>query len=167
MKTAYRVFGYLIAALVVVQAAAVAYGFFGLGKWIENGGTLDKAAMESDTTSFTGDVGLAVHGMFGVFVIPFIALLFIICALFAKIPGGMKWALITFATVVVQVVLGLAAHSVPLLGLLHGIIALALFGVGVTAAMRVTKAVAAGSDVAAAATADAATADAPPAASVS
>ena len=75
----------------------------------------------------------------------------------------MKWALITFATVVVQVVLGLAAHSVPLLGLLHGIVALVLFGVAVTAAMRVTKAVAARSDVAAAATADATTADAPPA----
>ena len=65
MKTAYRVFGYLIAALVMVQAAAVAYGFFGLGKWIENGGTLDKAALESNTTSFTGAAGLMVHGIVG------------------------------------------------------------------------------------------------------
>lgn len=162
MKTVYRVFGYLIAALVMVQAAAVAYGFFGLGKWIENGGTLDKAAMESDTTSFTGDVGLAVHGIFGTVVIPLIALLFIICALFAKVPSGVKWALITFATVAVQVVLGLAAHSVPILGLLHGIVALLLFGVAITAAMRVTKAVAARSDMS-----TATLVDAPPAPSVS
>lgn len=144
MKTTYRVFGFAIAALVMVQAAAVAYGFFGLGKWIENGGTLDKAAMESDTTSFTGVAGLAVHGIFGTMVIPIVALLFIVCALFAKIPGGVKWALITFATVVVQVVLGLAAHSVPILGLLHGIVALVLFGVAVDAAMRVGRVVAAG-----------------------
>ncbi len=113
MKTAYRVFAYLIAALVMVQAAAVAYGFFGLGKWIEDGGTLDKAAMESDTTSFTGDVGLAIHGIFGTIVIPVVALLFVVCALFAKIAGGVRWALITLATVVVQVALGLAAHNLP------------------------------------------------------
>jgi len=166
MKTAYRVFAYLIAALVTVQAAAVAYGFFGLSKWIDGGGTLDKAALESETTSFTGEVGLAVHSIFGAMVIPFIALLFIICALFAKIPGGVQWALITFATVVVQVVLGIAAHSVPILGMLHGIVALVLFGVAVTAAMRVTKAVAARPDLSAAATADATMADAPPSASV-
>jgi heme A synthase len=161
MKTAYRVFGYIIAALVVVQAAAVAYGFFGLDKWVDEGGTLDKAALESNTTSFTGDVGLAVHGIFGAFVIPLIALVFIIVALFAKIPGGVKWAVITFATVVVQAVLGFAAHSVPLLGLLHGIVALLLFGVAVTAAMRVPKAVAARSDAV-----TETVADAPPAASV-
>lgn len=144
MKTAYRVFAYVIAGLVLVQAAAVAYGFFGLGKWIEEGGTLDKAAMESNTTSFAGEAGLAVHGIFGTMVIPVIALLFVICALFAKAPGGVKWALITFVTVLVQVALGLAAHSVPVLGMLHGIVAIVLFGVAVTAAMRVGKAVAAG-----------------------
>jgi hypothetical protein len=139
MKTAYRVFAYLIAALVVVQASAVAYGFFGLGKWIEDGGTLDKGAMESDTTHFTGGGGLAVHGIVGSAVIPLIALLFVVLALFAKIAGGVKWALITFATVVVQVALGISAHSVPALGMLHGIVALALFGVAVTAAMRVGR----------------------------
>jgi heme A synthase len=161
MKTAYRVLCYVIAALVVVQAAAVAYGFFGLGKWIDDGGTLDKAALESDTTSFTGGAGLMVHGIVGSTLIPFVALLLIVVALFAKIPGGVKWALITFATVVVQVVLGIAAHIVPVLGMLHGIVALLLFGVAVTAAMRVTKAVAARPDAA-----TETLADAPPAASV-
>jgi heme A synthase len=161
MKTAYRVLGYVIAALVVVQAAAVAYGFFGLDKWIDDGGTLDKATLESDTTSFTGEVGLMVHGIVGATLIPFVALVFIVVALFAKIPGGVKWALITFATVVVQVVLGITAHIVPLLGMLHGIVALLLFGVAVMTAMRVKKAVAGRPDVAASVMADA-----PPAASV-
>ena len=36
-----------------------------------------------------------------------------------------------------QVALGLLSHSVPALGALHGIVALVLFGVAVTAAMRV------------------------------
>jgi hypothetical protein len=96
--------------------------------------------MESESTGFTGEAGLAVHGIFGTLVIPVVALLFVVCALFAKLSGGVKWALITLATVVVQVVLGIAAHSVPALGMLHGIVALALFGVAVTAAMRVGKA---------------------------
>jgi heme A synthase len=149
MKTAYRVFAYLIAALVMVQAAAVAYGFFGLGKWVEDGGTLDKGAMESDTVHFTGGGGLAVHGIVGSAVVPLVALLFVVLALFAKVPGGVKWALITFATVVVQVVLGIAAHSVPALGMLHGLVALALFGVAITAAMRVSRVGPANANVAA------------------
>src|SRR4051812_29570215 len=37
MKGAYRVFGYLIAAEVVIQAAAIALAVFGLSKWIEDG----------------------------------------------------------------------------------------------------------------------------------
>lgn len=165
MKTVYRVFAFLIAALVMVQAAAVAYGFFGLGKWIEDGGTLDKGAMESDTTHFTGGGGLAVHGILGSAGIPLIALVFVVIALFAKIPGGAKWALITFVTVIVQVTLGIAAHSVPILGLLHGIVALALFGVAITAGMRVPKALA--GRPAGTASTTGVPVDAPPAASVS
>lgn len=161
MRTAYRVFAYAIAELVAVQAAAIAYGFFGLEKWIDDGSTLDKAALDSKAASFTGDVGLAAHSILGMMVIPVVALLFVICALLAKVPGGVKWALITFVTVVVQVVLGLAAHSVPVLGLLHGIVAMALFGVAVAAAMRVTRAV--GSDPYVAATMPA---PAPPVATV-
>ena len=61
---------------------------------------------------------------------------------FAKIPGGIVWALITLGTVVVQVLLGLSAHALPALGMLHGIVALALFGVALTAAQRVPKALA-------------------------
>ena len=132
MKSVYRVFAYLIAAGVLVQAAAIAYGFFSIGKYIDGGGTLDKS-----TKSFPGDSGLEVHGTVGVMVIPIIALLFLIISFFAKVQGGVKWALIVFATTVVQVALGLFAHSIPVLGIFHGLVALVLFGVAVTAAMRV------------------------------
>ena len=39
---------YIIAALVVVQAGAIAYGVFGLFNWVEGGGTLDQAAFEAE-----------------------------------------------------------------------------------------------------------------------
>jgi hypothetical protein len=143
MKTVYRVLAYLIAALVFVQAAAVAYGFFGLGKWVENGGVVDKAAMESDTTTFPGLNGLVIHGIFGTMVIPIVALLLLIASFFAKVPGGITWALIIVGTVAVQVTLGLSAHAVPALGILHGMVALALLGLAINAGQRVTKAVAA------------------------
>jgi hypothetical protein len=141
VKTVYRVFAYLIAALVFVQAAAVAYGFFGLGKWIENGGVADKAFVESESSSFTGAAGLMIHGIFGTMVIPIVALLFLIISFFSKIPGGVQWALIVLGTVVVQVLLGLFAHEVPALGILHGMVALALLGVALNAAQRVPRAV--------------------------
>lgn len=146
MKTVYRVLGFLIGALVFVQAAAVAYGFFGLGKWVEGGGVVDKAAMESDTTTFPGLNGLVIHGLFGTMVIPIVALLFLISSFFAKIPGGVVWALIVVGTVIVQVLLGLLAHSVPALGILHGMVALALLGLAINAAQRVPKALTATSE---------------------
>ena len=132
MKQVYRVLAYVIAALVAVQAAAVAYGFFALGKYIEAGNTVDQS-----TQTFPGDIGLMLHGIGGTIAIPAVALILLILSFFAKIPGGVKWALIVFLTVVVQVALGLFAHAVPLLGILHGLVALVLFGLAVTAAMRV------------------------------
>lgn len=137
MRSVYRAFAYIIAAEVVVQAAAIAFAVFGLTKWVEDGGTLNKATMESDDTSFTGLLGFAVHGMNGTMLIPLVAIVFLIVSFFAKIPGGVKWAGITFALVALQITLGLLAHSVPGLGALHGINALALFAVAVMAGMRV------------------------------
>ena len=135
MKQVYRVLAFAIAALVAVQAAAVAYGFFALGKYIEAGNTVDQS-----TQTFPGDIGLAIHGIGGTMIIPAVALLLLVSSFFAKIPGGVKWALIVFLTMIVQVALGLFAHAVPLLGVLHGIVALVLFGVAVSAAMRVSTA---------------------------
>ena len=142
MKSVYRVLGFLIAALVFVQAGSIAYGFFGLAKWVDDGGVLDAAAIDNESITFDGLIGLIVHGIFGVMVIPIVALLFVIASFFAKIPGGIVWALITFGIVVVQVLLGLFAHGIPFLGLLHGMVALALLGAALTSAQRVPKALA-------------------------
>ena len=44
MRTAYRVLASLVAGLVVLQAALIAWAMSGLSKWVADGGTLDAAA---------------------------------------------------------------------------------------------------------------------------
>lgn len=139
MRTAYRVLAYLIALEVVIQAAAIAYGVFGITKWVDDGATLDKAVMEDDSTSFMGLGGLVLHGMNGMMVIPLLALVFLIVAFFAKLSGGAKWAGFVLLAVVVQVARGLFAHGAPALGILHGANALLLFGLAISAGMRAGK----------------------------
>ncbi len=124
MRSVYRVLAYLVALEVVIQAAAVAFAVSGLTNWIENGGVLDAAAMQSETIAFTGVVGFIVHGLNGQIIVPLIALLLLISSFFAKIPGGVLWAGLVFLTVVVQVFLGIFAGGIPELGILHGIGAL-------------------------------------------
>jgi len=135
MKMVYRVLAVLIALGVMVQGAAIAFGMFGLIKWIEEGGSLDKSTELN--SSLGGYVGFNTHATVGIMVMPVLALLFLISSFFAKVPGGIKWALIVFGVAVVQVALGLFSHSLAGLGWLHGANALILFGVAVTAAMRV------------------------------
>lgn len=136
MRSAYRVLAFLIAGLVVVQAFAIAYGVAGLGKWVNDGNTFDKAAFESDDTSFDGIVGFMIHGMNGMMLIPLVALIFLIVSFFAKVPGGVVRAAIVLGLVVLQVTLGLLGSEIPILGGLHGLNALLLFGAAIMAGMR-------------------------------
>jgi len=148
MKSAYRVLAYLMALEVLVQAGAIAYALFGLGAWIQSGGVLDKAAMESETTEFPGVSGFMVHGMNGQMIVPVIALLLLVVAFFAKVRGGVALAGMVFGGVVVQVALGILGHSLPLLGWVHGILAIFIFAAALTAARRVesSSGVGAGTD---------------------
>lgn len=145
MRTTYRILAYLIALEVMIQAAVVVYGIFGLIKWVDDGATIDAATMEDESTSFAGLGGLIVHWMNGMFLIPLIALIFLVVSFFAKVPGGITWAGFVFLAVIVQVALGLFAHELPWLGALHGVNALILFGLAVTAGMRAGRTVESGS----------------------
>ena len=140
MKQVYRVLAFLIAAGVAIQAASIAYGMFGLIKWIEEGGTLDQST--ELTPALGGYTGFSWHATGGIFVISVLSLLFLISSFFAKVPGGIRWALIVFGVTVLQVALGLFSHSVAGLGWLHGINAFVLFGTAMMAGMRVSRAVA-------------------------
>jgi hypothetical protein len=143
MRTAYKVLAYLVAAEVAVQAMVVVWFIAGLGKWVEGGGVLDKAAMESEGTPFPQVAGIIAHGINGFFVIPGLTLLLLIISFFTKVRGAIKWAIIVFVLVVVQSQLGGIGHDFPLAGALHGLNALALFGVALYAGRRLRAATAA------------------------
>ena len=144
MRGFYRGLALTIAALVALQAAFIAYFISGLVKWVQkDGGTLDASVFaEGSNVEVGGEAGIALHAISGTFLIPLVALILVIVSFFAKIPGGTKWALIVFGVVVLQYALAFFARvgTVPFLAALHGLNALILFGVAVTAAMRVRRA---------------------------
>ncbi len=127
MRAAYKYLAYAIDVLILLQAAAIAWAVFGLSKWIEDGNTINKAKLEGDKMLFSEENGFAIHGISGTTLIPLVALILLIISFFAKVPSGPKWAAMVFGGVVVQIVLGMTAHSVPALGFIHGFWALLLF----------------------------------------
>jgi hypothetical protein len=126
MRATYRVLAMLIALGVVLQAAFIAWGLFAVHKGADNGETF------SNTSP---DAGIAAHMVLGSSVIPLIALIFLIVSFFARIPGGVKWAAITFGVTVLQVGLAYVSYAVPFIGVLHGLNAFALAAVA-SIAMR-------------------------------
>ncbi|WP_404380821.1 DUF6220 domain-containing protein [Knoellia locipacati] len=131
MRTVYRVLAGLIAVEVMLQASFIVYGDAGMGKYVEDGGVIDKAGMEAafegGDAPFSEFIAFMLHGMNGMMVIPLLALLLLVSSFFAKVPGGSKWGGIVLGLVVLQVTLGLLGHSFPIIGALHGINALVLF----------------------------------------
>jgi hypothetical protein len=141
MKKAYQVLARLIAALVVVQAAAIAYGAFAIDKVIDkakdHGDTITNASSKLD-----GGAGYGIHALIGTLVIPVVAIVLFVIAFMAHVPDGVKWAGFILLDVVVQVALGLAAHGTAALGWFHGPNALLLFALGIYTARRATTALA-------------------------
>jgi hypothetical protein len=135
MRSAYRILAFVIAAEVIIQAAAIGYAIFGLGAWIQSGGVLDKAAMESEASAFAGDGGFALHGINGEMVFPLLVLILLVVSFFAKVPRGVMWAGVAFGLTVLQIAFALLGRGLPFLGILHGGNALLIFGVAVMAAM--------------------------------
>jgi hypothetical protein len=145
MRTAYKVLAYLVAAEVAVQAMLIVWGIAGLGKWVNDGGVFDKAVIESEgTPPFPEVVGIIVHGINGLFVIPGLTLLLLIVSFFTKVRGAIKWAVVVFVLVVAQGQLGELGHDLPLAGALHGLNALALFGAAIYAGRRLRAVAAVG-----------------------
>ena len=136
MRTVYRVLAWIVAVEVLIQAAAISYAIFGFGKWIQEGGVLDKSVMESQVTAFPEEVGFMVHGLNGMMVVPALAVLLVIVSFFAKVPRGVALAGVVVVLVAAQVLLGMFGHGIPGLGLLHGVNALALFSAAVVAARQ-------------------------------
>ena len=135
MRRTYHVLAHLIAGLVVVQAMMMATAVAGLSHWIDDGATVNKHVIDKHP-NFTGSFGFPVHAINGEMLIPLIAIALLVVSFFAKVPSGTRWALYVFGVIVIQVVLGVSAGDVPLLGLLHGLNAFILFAVALLAGRR-------------------------------
>ncbi|WP_203433933.1 hypothetical protein [Jiangella asiatica] len=129
----------MIAAEVVVQAAALAWMFSGLGRWIQDGGVLDKATMEEEggPLPFPELVGIIVHGINGQVLIPLLGVILLIVSFFARVPRGVVIAASLLGLIVLQVILGMTARGgVPISSMVHGANALLIFAVALLAANR-------------------------------
>ena len=134
MKAAYKWLAFAIAVEVVVQAAVIAYGYASLGKYVDDGATLTK-----DTDSFPGLTSLVIHGINGMMLIPLLSIALLVVALLSKIPGAPKAAGILLGLVLAQVLLGVFGDDVPFLALLHGVLALGIFGYAAMTGVRASR----------------------------
>src|SRR4029453_15967570 len=98
MRKTYRIVALLIAVEVVVQAAALAWAFFGLGKGIGAGNTFNKTMLECRDCpwNFTEERGFMIHGLNGFLIIPVLGLVLLIVSYFTKDKTLLRWSGITF-----------------------------------------------------------------------
>jgi hypothetical protein len=132
MRATYLWVSRLIALTVVLQAAFIAYGAFGILKSANDGNAY--------TADSEYNVGQALHSAFGMMVIPTLALALLIVSFFVRTPAAVKLAAAVFGLVVLQILLAFAAFPVPVLGVLHGLNAFALAAVAGLAGARVGRA---------------------------
>lgn len=130
MRSTYRVLALLICLGVVLQAAAIAFGWFDVIADSE-----DADVVLND--DYDGNAGHMMHGIVGMSVIPLLGLILLVVSFLTKVPGASKWAGYVFGSIVFQVVIGIMSFSIPILGVLHGVNAFVLFGVALMAARRV------------------------------
>jgi hypothetical protein len=144
LRAVCRILAFVVAAEVAIQASLVVWGDAGLGRYVDQVGVVDvatfEAAFEGGPLPFPEFLGLLLHGLNGMVIIPALALLQLLSSFFAKVPGGIVFALAVLGLVVLQASLGLGGHAIPFLGALHGINALALFSAAMWTGLRVSRA---------------------------
>jgi hypothetical protein len=141
VKSTYRVLALLVPVIVALQAAFIAFALFGIGHWVDDGHTLSKSVLESENGGFGGAAGIMLHGV-GAIVVSVVAIVLLVVAFFAHIEGGVRWAALILADVIVQWGLAAAGSSSPAVGGLHGINAFVMFGLGMMAATAARRSMA-------------------------
>lgn len=129
MRATYKGIAHTIAVCVVLQATWIALATFVLISDVDDGKVIDK--------NYEGNFANGLHGIFGMMVMPLLAIALLIVSFLAKIPGGSKWAGFVLLAVVVQIVLGFVAFGVPAVGALHGINAFIVLGLALITGRRV------------------------------
>jgi len=117
VKSAYRIVARLIALGDVLQVTSIALGAFMPAHAVD---ACD--AIDDQYTSF----GCGFRHIMGMPIIPLITLVLLVVSFFAHLPGGVRWAAIIFGLVVLQVALAYISFAAPVVGVLHGINALAI-----------------------------------------
>lgn len=142
MTKTFKILCHTIAGLVVLQAAFIAWAFFGMTDWINNDdGVVDKALLDCTDCDqeFFAEWGFAFHMFFnGMVLIPLLTLITFIVSFFTRLPGAWKWGLTMVGLVVLQIIIlpMLAREVDPIFGALHGINAFVLLGTALLAANR-------------------------------
>lgn len=142
MTKTFKILCHTIAGLVVLQAAFIAWAFFGMTDWINNDdGVVDKALLDCTDCDqeFFAEWGFAFHMFFnGMVLIPLLTLITFIVSFFAKLPGAWKWGLTMVVLVLLQIIIlpMLAREVDPVFGALHGINAFVLLGTALLAANK-------------------------------
>jgi hypothetical protein len=132
MRSTYRTLAYLIAAGVALQAASVALGFFTIIHEVEDGGVIT-AGYDYDS-----NLGIILHRIGGLGVIPLSAIALLVVSFFTKVPGAVRRAAAVFGLVLLQIALVFLAFMTASGGALHGLNALAVFGAAIWAGWRVS-----------------------------
>ena len=139
MRKTYLILARTISVLVVVQAMAIVLTIAGLFHWIDGGATLDKSVVDgwdAKPPDFAGSIGGLFHFfLVGTILIPLTGLILLIVSFFAKIPRGTAFAAGIVVSILVQYFSAVIADSSPYVGLIHGLNAFILFGLGLGAAM--------------------------------
>lgn len=124
MLTARKILAYLVAALVTFQSVVMVWAIFGLSSFVAHGGVVNAAGPDV-VLGFPEEYGFELHGTNGIMVMPVVSLLLLVVALVGR--SARAWAGAVFALTLLQVVIGFAAHAMPIWGGLHGLNALVLF----------------------------------------
>jgi hypothetical protein len=132
MTSAYRALAHTIGGFVMLQAAFIAYAMFGLRHDVNDGATVTK--------SYDGNVGWKLHEIFGTAVIPLLAVALLVVAVLIKRSDAIRLAAAIAGMVILQVIFGMVGDKSPLIGAVHGLLALAIMGAAVTAGTRVGRA---------------------------
>ena len=119
----------------------IAFGFGGMVGYVMDGGVVDKALVESQQATFTGDLGFPIHGIVGGLVMPVAALLLGVASFFVRgVPRARTMAWAVFALVFIQGSAGYAITDTAYVGLFHGANALAVLVLGILTARRPARA---------------------------
>lgn len=139
MRQTYRVLAGLVALGVILQAMFIAFGFFTVGHDVEeNGKVLSKSTFDNGYEP----LGLNLHGLFGMMIIPLLAIVLFIISFFAarQVHQAVKWAGFVLLAVIVQVTLAFVAFAAPVVGALHGLNAFVVLGTAAMASRRASGA---------------------------